>query len=145
MTLMVVFTAIIPMSHAQSLPTASSYVVTSNTMYPTLRQDDIVIVDSNARFGSLKVGDIIVFKTYGTNNSGQHETIVHRVAEIRTDQSNNRTIIRTKGDANPGSIPGVDYPIFQQNYIGKVVYLASDMNAKMLLCHNNNASAISLG
>jgi hypothetical protein len=74
-----------------------------------------------------------------------HETIVHRVAEIVTDPSNGQKVIRTKGDANPGSIPGVDYPIFQSLYIGKVVYLVSDMNAKMLLCHNNNASVINSG
>jgi signal peptidase I len=71
----------------------------------------------------LKIGDIIVFKTYGTDASGNHATIVHRVAEIVTDQSNGQKIIRTKGDANPNSIPGVDYPIFQPLYIGKVVYV----------------------
>ena len=64
-------------------------------------------------------------------------TIVHRVAEIITvptikrgsggssDQNNNNIIkiIRTKGDANAGSIRLLDYPIRQQNYIGKVVYV----------------------
>jgi signal peptidase I len=32
-------------------------------------------------------------------------------------------IIRTKGDANPISIPLVDYPLMEKNYIGKVVYV----------------------
>jgi hypothetical protein len=56
-------------------------------------------------------------------------TIVHRVAEIIQiyDTSNNNKsssrIIRTKGDANPSSIPGIDYPIREQDYIGKVVYV----------------------
>ena len=36
--------------------------------------------------------------------------IVHRVAEIITDESNGQKVIRTKGDANCGSIPGADYP-----------------------------------
>jgi signal peptidase len=71
----------------------------------------------------LKIGDIIVFKSYGTDASGNHATIVHRVAEIITDQSNGQKIIRTKGDANPDSGPGIDYPIFDKNYIGKVVYV----------------------
>ena len=31
--------------------------------------------------------------------------------------------MRTKGDANPDSIPGVDYPVFQPLYVGKVVYV----------------------
>ena len=32
-------------------------------------------------------------------------------------------IVRTRGDANPGSIPGTDYPIRQDDYIGKVIYV----------------------
>ena len=31
-------------------------------------------------------------------------------------------IIRTKGDVNPASIPGTDFPITEKEYIGKVVY-----------------------
>ena len=70
----------------------------------------------------MKVGDIIVFKSYGVTRTGQHLTIVHRVAAIRMDTHSNR-IIRTKGDANLISIPLVDYPIMEKNYIGKVVYV----------------------
>jgi signal peptidase I len=99
------------------------YVVASGSMVPNLNVNDFVIVSHNVPFNSLKIGDIIVFKTYGTDASGNHATIVHRVAEIVTDQSNGQKIIRTKGDANPDSIPGVDYPIFQPLYIGKVVYV----------------------
>jgi signal peptidase len=32
-------------------------------------------------------------------------------------------VVRTKGDANPASIPGTDYPIREDNYIGRVVYV----------------------
>jgi signal peptidase len=99
------------------------YVVASGSMIPNLNIKDFVIINHNVPFNSLKVGDIIVFKSYGTDDSGQHETIVHRVAEIVTDPSNGQKVIRTKGDANPDSIPGVDYPIVQPLYIGKVVYV----------------------
>ena len=99
------------------------YVVASGSMIPNLNVKDFVIVSHNVPFNSLKVGDIIVFKTYGTDESGQRMIIVHRVAEIVIDPSNGQKVIRTKGDANPGSIPGVDYPIFQPLYIGKVVYV----------------------
>src|SRR5215467_1776281 len=99
------------------------YVVASGSMIPNLNINDYVIVSHSVPFNSLKIGDIIVFKTYGTDNSGQHITIVHRVAEIVTDPINGQKIIRTKGDANLDSIPGADYPIFEQNYIGKVVYV----------------------
>lgn len=99
------------------------YDVASGSMIPNLNVHDYVIVSHNVPFNNLKVGDIIVFKIYGADESGQHMIIVHRVAEIITDPSNGQKVIRTKGDANPDSIPGVDYPIFQQNYIGKVVYV----------------------
>ena len=99
------------------------YDVASGSMIPNLNVHDYVIVSHNVPFINLKVGDIIVFKTYGADESGQHMIIVHRVAEIITDASNGQKVIRTKGDANPGSIPGADYPIFEQNYIGKVVYV----------------------
>lgn len=114
------------------------YVVVSGSMIPNLNIGDLLVIDHNYSYNSLKVGDIIVFNTPGVNNKGQHLTIVHRVAEIITvptikrgsggpsDQNNNNNIIniiRTKGDANPGSIRLLDYPIRQQNYIGKVVYV----------------------
>ncbi|MFY9872073.1 MAG: S26 family signal peptidase, partial [Candidatus Nitrosopolaris sp.] len=78
----------------------STLIITSNSMSPNLRQNDGVIVDSHFPFNVLKVGDIIVFKTYGTE-LGQHRTIVGRVAEIVNDLSNAQRIIRAKGDANP--------------------------------------------
>ena len=114
------------------------YVVVSGSMIPNLNIGDLLIIDHNYSYNSLKVGDIIVFNTPGVNDKGQHLTIVHRVADIITvpgierggsnnDQNNNHNsiikIIRTKGDANPGSIILLDYPIRQQNYIGKVVYV----------------------
>ena len=104
------------------------YVVSSGSMIPTLNVGDLVIIqhsnnnNTSSSFNNLKVGDIIVFKSYGVTRTGQHLTIVHRVAAIRMDIHNNR-IIRTKGDANPISIPLVDYPIMEKNYIGKVVYV----------------------
>jgi signal peptidase I len=116
------------------------YVVVSGSMIPNLNIGDLLVIDHNYNYNNLKVGDVIVFNTPGVNDKGQHLTIVHRVAEIITvpsierggsnnDQNNDNhnnniiKIIRTKGDANPGSIRLLDYPIRQQNYIGKVVYV----------------------
>jgi signal peptidase len=42
------------------------------------------------------------------------------VAEIIDDDPKT---IRTKGDANPSSIPGTDFPITDEEYIGKVAYV----------------------
>ena len=107
--------------YAQTTPADNStYIMIGNSMSPSIRDNDGMVVDSRFPFDKLNVGDIIVFSSYGTTNSGQHITIIHRVTQIITDNQGDR-IIRTMGDANPGSIPGIDYPIFQQNYIGKVI------------------------
>jgi hypothetical protein len=39
---------------------------------------------SHFPFKSLKIGDIIAFRTNGMTESGQHEIILHRVAQIVT-------------------------------------------------------------
>ena len=106
------------------------YVVASGSMIPNLNIGDLLLIKeehstnshSSATFSNLKVGDIIIFKTPGVNVTGRHETVLHRVAEIKYDTQGNR-IIRTKGDANPSSVPLLDYPIKEANYIGKVVYV----------------------
>jgi len=108
----------------------STYIMIGNSMSPSIRDNDGMIVDSRFPFDKLNVGDIIVFNSYDTSNSGQHITIIHRVAQIITDDQGDR-IIRTKGDANPGSIPGIDYPVFQQNYIGKVISVMPQLANKV--------------
>ena len=92
------------------------YVVSSGSMVPNLNVFDVIVVNGNISFDQLKIGDIIVF-----NRPVIHDkVIVHRVAEFLNKDP---LIIRTKGDANPGSIPGTDFPISKQDYIGKVVYV----------------------
>ncbi|MFZ0842785.1 MAG: signal peptidase I [Nitrosotalea sp.] len=92
------------------------YVVSSGSMIPNLNIFDVIVVQGHVSFDQLKVGDIIVF-----NRPVIHDkVIVHRVAEILNKDP---LVIRTKGDANPGSIPGTDYPITKGDYIGKVEYV----------------------
>lgn len=92
------------------------YVVSSGSMIPNLNIYDVIVVQGHVPFDDIKKGDIIVF-----NRPAIHDkVIVHRVAEILNQDP---LVIRTKGDANPGSIPGTDYPITKQDYIGKVVYV----------------------
>ena len=92
------------------------YVVSSGSMIPNLNVFDVIVVQGNAPFDHIKVGDIIVFN----RPNGHDRVIVHRVAEILQKDP---LVIRTKGDANPGSIPGTDFPITKQDYIGKVEYV----------------------
>ena len=91
------------------------YVVSSGSMIPAISVYDVIVVKENIPFDHIKVGDVIAFKSPTTN-----EIIVHRVAQI-LDQ--NPLKIRTKGDANQNSIPGIDLPITKSNYLGTVTYV----------------------
>jgi len=92
------------------------YVVSSGSMIPELQVYDVLVVQGNEPFEDIDVGDIIVFN----RPSGHDRVIVHRVASIIEDDPKT---IRTKGDANPSSIAGTDYPITEEEYIGKVAYV----------------------
>lgn len=94
------------------------YVVSSNSMVPTLEVNDVLVVRDGGSWDRLKVGDIIVFN----RPDGEDRVIVHRIVDIDEGPGGERTV-RTKGDANPASIPGTDYPIREEHYIGTVVYV----------------------
>ncbi len=92
------------------------YVISSGSMRPTINASDVLVVQGNVPFRDLKIGDIIVF-----HRPSDHGRIVtHRVVEILND---NPRVIKTKGDHNRGSIAGADFPITEQQYIGKVEYV----------------------
>jgi len=92
------------------------YVVSSGSMEPNLNVFDVLVVQGNDPFDKIQKGDIIVFN----RPSGHDRVIVHRVAEILNESPH---VVRTKGDANPASIPGTDFPITKDEYIGKVAYV----------------------
>ena len=92
------------------------YVVSSGSMEPNLNVFDVLVVQGNDPFDKIQKGDIIVFN----RPTGHDRVIVHRVAEILDE---NPRAVRTKGDANPASIPGTDFPITKDEYIGKVAYV----------------------
>ena len=91
------------------------YVVASGSMVPVLKVYDVLIVSGHEPFEEIEVGDIIVFDRPSDHN----RVIVHRVVSIISEDPKT---IRTQGDANSGSIPGTDYPISEEEYIGKVAY-----------------------
>jgi signal peptidase len=92
------------------------YVVASGSMIPVLEVYDVLIVQGHEPFEDIQVGDIIVFDRPSDHN----RVIVHRVVSII--QEDPKTI-RTQGDANPASIPGTDFPITEEEYIGKVAHV----------------------
>ena len=92
------------------------YVVASGSMIPELQVYDVLIVQGHVLFDDIQIGDIIVFD----RPTGHDRVIVHRVVAI-TDEDP-RTV-RTKGDNNNASIPGTDFPITNEEYIGRVEYI----------------------
>jgi len=92
------------------------YVVSSGSMYPQLAKYDIIVVTGHASFEDVKVGDIIVFD----QPKDHDKVIVHRVVAVVDDDPKT---LRTKGDNNQASIPGTDFPITEEEYIGTVVHL----------------------
>ena len=89
------------------------YVVSSNSMEPTLRVGDIIVVQ-NVPFEQLREGDIMVFQ------KGSLPIIVHRVHEV-IDGADQRLII-TKGD-NSQTNPSPDYPGLLQSPLRETDYL----------------------
>ena len=96
------------------------YVVASGSMEPVLYKHDVIIVQGHEPLEDIEIGDIVVFTRPSDNNKDEKRVIVHRVASI-TDED--PKTIRTKGDANPGSIAGTDFPITNKEYIGKVEHI----------------------
>ena len=97
------------------------YVVSSGSMIPALEIYDVIVVEGNTPFEDVEKGDIIVFYSPKLYEQGKERVIVHRVSlDLSTDE---QKIVRTKGDANPSSIAGTDYPITEREYLGKVEYV----------------------
>jgi signal peptidase len=92
------------------------YVVASGSMIPVLQVYDIIVIQGHEPFEEVQVGDIIVFDRPSDHN----RVIVHRVESILNEDPKT---VRTQGDANPSFIRGTDYPITEEEYIGKVAYI----------------------
>ena len=103
------------------------FVIYSDTMNPALKANDLVIIGDGHMFNSTNVGDIIVFN----KPAGEYRVIVHRISEITSE--NGKRVIITKGDSSPGSIPGVDFPIKDHNFIGRVKLVIPNIGVLFLL------------
>ena len=108
------------------------YVVSSGSMIPALEIYDVIVVEGNTPFDDVKKGDIIVFYSPKLYEQGKERVIVHRVTLIMGDDPK---IVRTKGDSNPGSIAGTDYPITEKEYLGKVEYVVPQVGYILSLIH----------
>jgi len=91
---------------------SQSFVVSTSGMEPELQIYDLIRYNE-VPFNEIQIGDIIAYYS----PSEQDKVIVHRVAEITNEDP---LTIRTKGDARPTSIPGMDFPITEDEYIGRI-------------------------
>jgi signal peptidase I len=109
------------------------YVVVSGSMIPTLQIGDVVVIqnsghgfggsDSSA-FDRLSKEDIIVFRAPDDfDEDGKPRTIVHRIVLVGFNSRTNEQIVVTKGDNNPESYIGLDFPIREGDYLGKVILI----------------------
>ena len=94
--------------------------ISSGSMIPALMVYDVIVVEGNTPFEDVKKGDIIVFYSPKLYEQGKERVIVHRVS---LEMGEDPKIVRTRGDANPSSIAGTDYPITEKEYLGKVEYV----------------------
>lgn len=69
------------------------YGVASQSMYPTLKKGDLIIVQHQKNY---KKGDVITFKN--PKGTRQSDTVTHRILNIKKEREH--TIYKTKGDAN---------------------------------------------
>ncbi len=117
------------------------YLIKSGSMEPLLYKGSLIAVNfSKALFNNLKIGDVILFKSFDSFEG--NKTIVHRIIKIfqvgdEFDQDSfdnlcspimvpntfSEKTIMTQGDANGCSYPNLDIPITQKNYIGKAMFV----------------------
>lgn len=90
------------------------YVVASGSMIPALEVHDLLVISKHEKFEDVMPGDIVVFNRPSDHN----RVIVHRIVAVLDEDP---YTLRAKGDANPASIPGTDFPITEEEYLGKVV------------------------
>ena len=89
--------------------------MSTRPQFPTLRQADAVLVSDAFPFGSVQVGEIFAFRE-PVPDGKTADLIVSRVIELLVDPLNS-TVMLTKGNANSGIIPGIDFLIYEADYI----------------------------
>ena len=90
------------------------YNVASGSMQPVLGVGDLAVISTLVGFKEVEPGDIIVYNRPSDHN----RVIVHRAVSVIDDDP---YTLKAKGDANPASVFGTDFPITDDDYIGKVV------------------------
>lgn len=91
----------------------SPFTIQSNSMYPSLKKGDLIVVKLNHSMDDYKIGDIISFYAY---ESGENIIKTHRISNIVKE--NNMILFETKGDNN--DINDV-YLVTEVDMVGKYI------------------------
>ena len=91
------------------------YVITSDSMYPTIKRGDATLIDTNDRW-DVAEGDIVCFRVSATN-------VTHRIYSVNEDGT-----YTTKGDANET----IDPSNIKKNQIRGTVKFKSSIFGKVL-------------
>ncbi len=85
--------------------------ITSSSMWPVLKEGDIVFIKGVNGKNDIKVGDIVVYRNDPAVSEGRTGFTIHRIIEMDTDK------LITQGDANNISDPPVRY----DQLVGKAI------------------------
>lgn len=85
--------------------------ITSGSMWPALKEGDLVFIRGVKEISEIKVGDIIVF-----SNETSNSLTIHRIISIKEG------VITTKGDANKTD----DNPISFDKVVGRTLTFRGD-------------------
>ena len=96
------------------VPLFGEYVIITQSMVPTIKINDAVIVKRSTR-DELDIGDVITFQSTDDRYAGL--TITHRIVGMQS-LSNGNLVYRTKGDNNKIEDSSV---VLEDNIYGKVI------------------------
>ena len=97
-----------------------NFVIISDSMTPTIKVGDMVIINTDYNIDELEVSDIIAFRMDIGGDSSQ-EVIVHYLASITNDGLGNYTILtRREGVTEPADYD--DWTLTQDNLVGTYAF-----------------------
>lgn len=108
--LVIVFMSLIFFALISGIFKYTIVAIGSNSMSPSISRGDAVIIKSTKDYGSLKTGNIIIYKK-------ENKLVIHRIKEIKKE--NDKYYFITKGDANKN----VDnWIVKEEEIIGKSLF-----------------------
>lgn len=96
-------------------PKLSLYTIVSGSMAPAINRSDIIVNVRIDDFTTLKIGDVITYKSQ--SSLIENMTITHRIIDVKIKNDGSREFI-TKGDYN---LSADSSPVQQRDILGKTI------------------------